>query len=314
MDLQDDIIYPLIQASKYGDTETVLKLLKKKKTDVNVKDDKGYTALMWASVRGYKEIASMLIKKGADVNAWNNDGDTALIYASGHRHIEILSMLLVKKADVNVGRGRNREGDTALMWASSNGYVNVVLMLLNNGANVNAKTEFGKTALHRACETGKYDIVLILLERGADVNAKNQVGNTALILATLFMNIHKHAETKLLVSILLDKGADVNAKNSYPIFDRTTEEIVRYQSNASLGYACRHKNTEIVEMLLDAGADIVYKEDEKSDFLKSIVEKRNRIREINITSLVIKKGLTKNNEPLMQKAQSETIYHIASFF
>ena len=314
MDFQDDIIYPLIQASKYGDTETVLKLLKKKKTDVNVKDDKGYTALIHASERGYKEIASMLIKKGADVNAWNNDGDTALIYASGHRHIEILSMLLVKKADVNVGRGGNREGDTALMWASYNGYVNVVLMLLNNGANVNAKTEVGHTALHRACETGKYDIVLILLERGADVNAKNQYGNTALTVATMSMNIHTQAETKLLVSILLDKGADVNVKNSNPIFDRTTGEIVRYQGNAPLGYACRHKSTEIVEMLLDAGADIVYKEDEKSDFLKSIVEKRNRIREINITSLVIKKGLTKNNESLMRKAQSETIYHIASFF
>ena len=311
MDLQDDIIYPLIQASKYGDTETVLKLLKKKKTDVNVKDDKGYTALIHASERGYKEIASMLIKKGADVNARNNDGDTALIYASGHRHIEILSMLLVKKADVNMAR---ETGWTALMWASYNGYVNVVLMLLNNGANVNAKTEVGHTALHRACETGKYDIVSILLERGADVNAKNQYGNTGLTVATMSMNIHTQAETKLLVSILLDKGADVNAKNSNPIFDRTTGEIVRYQGNAPLGYACRHKSTEIVEMLLDAGADIVYKEDEKSDFLKSIVEKRNRIREINITSLVIKKGLTKNNEPLMQKAQSETIYHIASFF
>ena len=314
MDFQDDIIYPLIQASKYGDTETVLKLLKKKKTDVNAKDNEGYTALIHASVTGQKEIVSILLKKGADMNARNNDGDTALIYASGHRHIEILSMLLVKKADVNVGRGENREGETALMWASYNGYVNVVLMLLNNGANVNAKTEVGHTALHRACETGKYDIVLILLERGADVNAKNQYGNTALTVATMSMNIHTQAETKLLVSILLDKGADVNAKNSNPIFDRTTGEIVRYQGNAPLGYACRHKNTEIVEMLLNAGADIVYKEDEKSDFLKSIVEKRNRIREINITSLVIKKGLTKNNESLMQKAQSETIYHIASFF
>ena len=116
------------------------------------------------------------------------------------------------------------------------------------------------------------------------MNAKNQYGNTALTVATMSMNIHTQAETKLLVSILLDKGADVNAKNSNPIFDRTTGEIVRYQGNAPLGYACRHKNTEIVEMLLNAGADIVYKEDEKSDFLKSIVEKRNRIREINITS------------------------------
>lgn len=314
MDPQDDIIYPLIEASRYGDTKTVLKLLKKKKIDVNAKDDMGYTALIHASEGGHKEIASMLIKKGADVNATNNDGDTALIYASGRRHIEILSMLLVKKADVNVGRGENREGETALMWASYNGYVNVVLMLLNNGANVNAKTEFGHTALHRACARCQTDIVSILLERGADVNAKNHLGNTALIVATMYMNIHKHAETKLLVSILLDKGGDVNAKNSYPIFNRNTGEIVRYQGNAPVGYACRHKNTEIVEMLLDAGADIVYKEDEKSDFLKCIVEKRNRIREINMTSLVIKRGLTKNNEPLIQTAHSETIYNIALFF
>ena len=141
------------------------------------------------------------------------------------------------------------------------------------------------------------------------MNANNQHGNTPLIVATM----HATRGNRTIVSILLDWGADVNAKNSYPIF-RKTGALVRYHGNTPLGYACRHQNTEIVEMLLDAGADIVYKEDEKSDFLKSIVEKRNRIREINMTSLVIKRGLTKNNEPLIQTAHSETIYHIASFF
>ncbi len=37
-------------------------------TDVNIKDDDGFTALYFAAQEGQKEIAELLIEKGADVN------------------------------------------------------------------------------------------------------------------------------------------------------------------------------------------------------------------------------------------------------
>ncbi|MBQ6002370.1 MAG: ankyrin repeat domain-containing protein, partial [Synergistaceae bacterium] len=50
--------------------------------NVNAKDNKGYTALMWAAEKGHTEIAEMLINHGADVNAENNSGFTALMLAT----------------------------------------------------------------------------------------------------------------------------------------------------------------------------------------------------------------------------------------
>ena len=50
--------------------------------DVNMKDSKGYTALMWASYFGSPEMVNILLDRGADVNVTDKFGDTALIIAS----------------------------------------------------------------------------------------------------------------------------------------------------------------------------------------------------------------------------------------
>ena len=61
-------------------------------TDVNAKDEKGWTPLHEAALGGHKGIAELLIAKGADVNAKNNDGVTPLNWALGeiadllHKH------------------------------------------------------------------------------------------------------------------------------------------------------------------------------------------------------------------------------------
>ena len=52
-------------------------------TDVNAKDEKGWTPLHEAALGGHKGIAELLIAKGADVNAKNNDGVTPLNWALG---------------------------------------------------------------------------------------------------------------------------------------------------------------------------------------------------------------------------------------
>ena len=43
-------------------------------TDVNAKNDDGYTPLHYAAFNGHKEIAELLIAKGADVNAKDGIG------------------------------------------------------------------------------------------------------------------------------------------------------------------------------------------------------------------------------------------------
>ena len=50
-------------------------------TDVNAKDDSGWTPLHWAASKVHNKIAKLLIEEGADVNAVNKDGLAPLDYA-----------------------------------------------------------------------------------------------------------------------------------------------------------------------------------------------------------------------------------------
>ena len=50
-------------------------------TDVNAKDESGWTPLHWAASKVHNKTAKLLIKEGADVNAINNDGQSPLDYA-----------------------------------------------------------------------------------------------------------------------------------------------------------------------------------------------------------------------------------------
>ena len=50
-------------------------------TDVNAKDESGWTPLHWAASKVHNKTAKLLIKEGADVNAVNKDGLSPLDYS-----------------------------------------------------------------------------------------------------------------------------------------------------------------------------------------------------------------------------------------
>ena len=89
--------------------------------EANVNGDRGYdgwTALHYASYRGYLEIAELLTSSGADVNTRSSGGYTALHRASSNGYLEIVQLLLCQGADMSI---RNIYGRTALDSASSCG-------------------------------------------------------------------------------------------------------------------------------------------------------------------------------------------------
>ena len=62
-------------------------------TDVNAKDDNGWTPLHFAVYYGHKEIVELLIAKGAEVNAKDKNGWTPLHLAVDGGHTEIADLL-----------------------------------------------------------------------------------------------------------------------------------------------------------------------------------------------------------------------------
>ena len=67
--------------------------------DINTRNQKGNTALICASSRGYIGLVNALLEASACAHPENNEGGTALIYAINNGHTETASALLKMPID-----------------------------------------------------------------------------------------------------------------------------------------------------------------------------------------------------------------------
>ena len=162
----------LMVASSYYGYEDCVEYLISKGADVNLKDNIGKTALIWAASNSF-ENAKVLITHGAKVNDSANDGMTPFLQAafgviSGKVPITLCELLLENGANINSAlTGRNAAGWTALHYAAVDGDTEFVKYLISNGANINKATAEGSTALYLA-KMGNYtELVDILKKAGA---------------------------------------------------------------------------------------------------------------------------------------------------
>jgi ankyrin repeat protein len=115
----------LLESVKRGQYQFVKEILERG-ANVDARDNKGTTALMWASIAGNVSIVSLLLEAGASVNEKDSTGNTPLLWASRYRRPDITSSLLEAGANVNA---QDRLGNTPLIMASSIGNLHVVRML-----------------------------------------------------------------------------------------------------------------------------------------------------------------------------------------
>eukprot|EP00434_Breviolum_minutum_P032768 symbB.v1.2.028979.t1/scaffold2981.1/size65978/4 len=143
---------PLILAAKNGDKWTVGELIDAK-ADVNVQDENGYTALMWAIINFNADLH--LKGRSFDRLSLNWGVKTTDLYRT-----EIVKELINAKADLNL---KDKNGDTALMWAAKKGHREIVKELISAKADLNLKDKDGNTALILAAKKGHTGIVRELL-------------------------------------------------------------------------------------------------------------------------------------------------------
>ena len=79
--------------------------------DVNSRDDKGWTALMYVVDKGYMLLVEPLLTAKADPDVRAPDGATALFMAAAHGHSEIIERLLQAGADPTI---KGPKGKTAI--------------------------------------------------------------------------------------------------------------------------------------------------------------------------------------------------------
>lgn len=117
-----------------GTGEEVIKALLTARTDLDVRNSSGETALMLAVRYNDFNIVKLLLEAQANPNLKNSKGQTALMIAILHSPNEFLVRLLLDAhANPNI---QDRTGNTPLMWAAFLGRSKeMVWMLLRSGAD-----------------------------------------------------------------------------------------------------------------------------------------------------------------------------------
>lgn len=172
----------LFEVVDRGDATMVTKILKDK-LSLEIKNEKGRTALMEAVYKTDNKIATLLITAGADVNAQDSMKNSPFLYAGAEGNLEIVKMALSHGANFKV---YNRYGGTALIPAAEKGHLEIVKLLVNTpNFPKDHINNLGWTALLEAVllsDGGKVhtDIVGALIEGGCDVNIADKNGITSL--------------------------------------------------------------------------------------------------------------------------------------
>lgn len=121
----------LVVASHLGEVGTV-KWLLEHGAPVNVKDQDGFTPLMWAAFKGDVDTVKVLLNGGADADLKDRKGWTATMFAASQSRTEVLEALLTKKPDLNAV---NQEGQNALGIARLKNQTGAVVALKEAGAS-----------------------------------------------------------------------------------------------------------------------------------------------------------------------------------
>ena len=213
--------------------------------NVNTKDERGITPLMYTAWVGSVEAMTLLLDHGADPNLTNNSGSTALMLAA----TEIAKVRLLKDHGANVNLASAR-GRTALLLAAMNDRsADIVRLLIAAGADVNVVDGMKTTVLHAAAQGNDTETVRLLVEAGLDVNARDFQSFTPLLYASDNRNLAA-------VRLLLAKGADVNAVSSDGSFQKVKAGTIAQGNFTPLMNAAPFGSTELVTTLLDAGAKV----------------------------------------------------------
>ena len=209
----------LHSAAKTGDLLKLARLIAEH-ADIDVKGETGNPPVYTALENNNQEAASLLMSHGCNI---------------GTRYISQSSPLDRKF----------KHGRTPLIWAAAQGADTVIHTLLHRGADINAQSRSGRYALQEAIRGKHTSTAKLLLDSGADTGLRDNEGWTAL---------HQCADQGVseVMKMLIEMKAPLDAITT----DHNVWNCMKFKRATPLLIAIEHNNTECVQLLVDAGANL----------------------------------------------------------
>jgi ankyrin repeat protein/predicted Ser/Thr protein kinase len=263
-----------------GNIERLRQLIQANPAWVNMVQGKhDPSPLFLATYHGHADVVAELIAAGADLKQ-GFDGEEAhkqfksdilenkfkfdktfirfvsskrflhpLHVAAYKNHTKIVDFLVsTNKIDVNIRTiGRYITGQTPLHFAFKE---ETVKCLIDHNANPHALDNYGYSILCKAVACSNDTVVEYLLKQGADPNRATHRGKTPLMLAAEY-NDPEAKKAKLLVKY----GAKIDTKFELDITKHRLEWLSEAVNMTALFGAVWSKKKELVQFLLECGAD-----------------------------------------------------------
>ncbi|KAL8563959.1 hypothetical protein ACOMHN_025290 [Nucella lapillus] len=170
-------------------------------TDVAAKNRHGRSALHIACQQGNLDCVKLLLDKNADLLAKDKKGMTPFSKACQFNHLEVVKFLLRHHLPVIAN-----EPSLPLCRAVRANSLDVMKHLIFRGMRLDARGKKKETLLHIACQKGHYEMAELLVKRGLPVNAVDHIGQTALHYAV------QRPNNLDMLKLLTQNGADVNIR------------------------------------------------------------------------------------------------------
>ena len=235
-------------------------------------ESRGYaqcTALDFAAAKGHVSTVRLLLARGAAPGALSRDGKSALMHASTCGFVEVVRILADAGAPVELHGGTQRM--TPLLLAAANSHAAVVAELLRRGADASATSRTSETPLILAAAAGCVEAVEFLLMApspamaAAGGDGKRSEGALAGAGPPRLPTLQEiesrstaraaNGETALARACVLGHVAVVRR-----LLDlapaRPQTELKDSEGLAPIHRAAWNSHCEVIEALLDRGADI----------------------------------------------------------
>ncbi|XP_048239007.1 uncharacterized protein LOC124117623 [Haliotis rufescens] len=266
-------------ACRAGNKPLVVYLLPK--TDINKRGNMGRTPVMTAAWRGKKGVFDFLVSKGADITLTDDDNDNILHLACRGGKKPLVEYLL-PKTDINI---RGNVGLTPLMTATVNGKKDVFDFLVSKGADITLTDDDKNNILHLACEGGNKPLVEYLLPK-MDINCHGKRGWTPVMKGaysgkkdTFELLLSKRANPSLTgddndtLLHAASRGGNIDiVRHVIGDFDINTRG---WKGHTPLMLAVAGGHTDVVDFLVDHGADVNVVDNDGDGILHLACEKGN---------------------------------------